>query len=111
MFLVDSKHRNTIILTASRYTSSRNVFHDTIQIHFIPEQWSRLWLDHRLEKWTINRLCNLEAIPNTSGNDLISCGNDLLTCGNDLLSCGNDLLTCGNDFLTCGNDLLSCGTR
>ena len=41
-----------------------------IDIHFILEcvsrynqQWNRLWLDHRSEKWMINRPCNLEVIP------------------------------------------------
>ena len=28
VFLVDSKHRNTVIPTTSTYTSSRNVLHD-----------------------------------------------------------------------------------
>ena len=27
--------------------------------------WNRFWLDHHSEKWTINRPCNLEAIPIT----------------------------------------------
>ena len=67
MFLVDSKRRNTVILTASTYTSSRNVFHDTtnngINYGSIIAR----------KKRTINRLCNLEAIPNTRSHNINMC--------------------------------------